>query len=113
MQQNHNSASVVYCIVRAHPLKFTEIAIAIMKIAILLFAIVGCINACSLVPGGDGRPGSCQNLQAQPLISSGQSQFGPFMEGASVNREGQMFATNFGNANTLNQLGKDFGCKTL
>lgn len=47
----------------------------------------------------------CQNLQAHPFLTATSTRFGPFIEGASVNRAGHMFATNYGNANTLHQLG--------
>lgn len=50
-------------------------------------------------------PSLGQNLQAHPFITSVTTRFGPFIEGASVNRAGYMFATNYGNANTVNQLG--------
>lgn len=66
-----------------------------MKFVILL-ALTLCISF---------GPSFGQNYQAHPFITSTSTQFGPFIEGASVNRAGHMFATNYGNANTLNQLG--------
>jgi len=52
------------------------------------------------------RPCLGQNLQAHPFLTATSTRFGPFIEGASVNRAGHLFATNYGNANTLNQLGQ-------
>lgn len=70
------------------------------NIAIMKFAFVLVSTVCFAF-------GPClgQNLQAHPFITSASTVFGPFIEGASVNRAGHMFATNYGNANTVNQLG--------
>lgn len=67
-----------------------------MKIVILLAISMICIGF---------RPCLGQNLQAHPFLTATSTRFGPFIEGASVNRAGHMFATNYGNANTVNQLG--------
>lgn len=69
-----------------------------MKIVILLAISTICI-------GFDQCLG--QNLQAHPFLTYTSTRFGPFIEGASVNRAGHIFATNYGNANTLNQLGNN------
>ncbi|KAG4073213.1 hypothetical protein HA402_005748 [Bradysia odoriphaga] len=69
-----------------------------MKLVILLVSTIGI---------GFG-PSSGQNIQAHPFLTVTSTRFGPFIEGASVNRAGHMFATNYGNANTLNQLGQFF-----
>ncbi|KAK9765104.1 hypothetical protein K7432_006826 [Basidiobolus ranarum] len=43
---------------------------------------------------------------AKPLINPSNSQFGPFIEGAAVDDEGNIFAVNFGNATSLGTLGQ-------
>jgi len=59
------------------------------------------VLGCGLV----GYPANCQYLRANALITIADSQFGQFIEGASTNPSGHIFAVNYGNATTLNFLG--------
>lgn len=76
----------------------------------LLLTVAICVlkhaYACNLVPMTDGR--SCLELQATPYITTETSQFGPTIEGASVNRDGDVFAVSYGNSDTKYQLGQVF-----
>lgn len=60
-------------------------------------------RACELVPSNDG---SCFELRATPYITTTNSQFGPTIEGAGVNPAGDIFAVNYGNSETIYQLGQ-------
>jgi len=60
-------------------------------------------SACNLVPSHDG---TCFELAATPYITFVTSQYGPTIEGASVNPAGEMFAVNYGTSETTYQLGQ-------
>lgn len=62
-------------------------------------------HACDLVPSFTG---TCFELAAVPFITNETSQFGPTIEGASVNPAGEMFAVNYGTIETPYQLGHVF-----
>lgn len=49
--------------------------------------------------------GSCCYLKSTPYITYDQSQFGPLIEGASVNPTGDIFAVDYGDSRTTFQLG--------
>lgn len=75
------------------------------KILFLLW-VLKLASACNLVPSTDGT--SCLELQATPYITTENSEFGPTIEGASVNRDGDIFAVSYGNSDTKYQLGQVF-----
>lgn len=50
--------------------------------------------------------GSCWDLVSTPYITYDQSQFGPLIEGASVNPQGDIFAVDYGDKSTTFQLGQ-------
>lgn len=60
-------------------------------------------TACDLVPSSEE---SCFELRATPYITTANSLFGPTIEGAGVNKNGHMFAVDFGTRITTNQLGQ-------
>lgn len=60
--------------------------------------------ACDLATSTNGI--SCFELQATTYITTETSQFGPTIEGASVNRDGDVFAVSYGNIDTKYQLGQ-------
>jgi len=60
-------------------------------------------GACELVPDFSG---SCFDLVASPYITHAVSQFGPLIEGAGVNRRGEVFAVDYGDSQTTYQLGQ-------
>lgn len=74
----------------------------------MLFATVNSLDygvlGCELVPGNPS--GSCLELRSSAYIASGSSNFGPFIEGAGVNPRGDIFAVNYGDSSTQNQLGQ-------
>jgi sugar lactone lactonase YvrE len=74
----------------------------------------GATLSCDLVVGD---PISCFDLQSEPFITSQTSQFGNFIEGASVNRRGHLFAVNYGPignpSENMNQLGQAFPAQRL
>lgn len=59
--------------------------------------------ACKLVPLSEV---TCFELVAKPYITYGTSQFGPTIEGASVNPDGDIFAVNYGSSESTYQLGQ-------
>lgn len=61
--------------------------------------------ACDLVPFNDE---TCFELSASPYITNETSQFGPTIEGASVNTNGDIFAVNYGSSESTHQLGQVF-----
>lgn len=78
-----------------------------MRTLLTFLSCFSVISACSLVPNWGGLPPStCQSLRAVPYIIFNSTQYGPFIEGASVNHLGHVFATNFGNADTRHQMGQ-------
>lgn len=50
--------------------------------------------------------GTCWDLQSTSYITYQQSQFGPLIEGASVNPKGDIFAVDYGDKHTTFQLGQ-------
>lgn len=73
---------------------------------VVAIRVLKLISACNLVPSTDVT--SCLELQATPYITTETSQFGPTIEGASVNRDGDIFAVSYGNSETKYQLGQVF-----
>lgn len=65
----------------------------------------GQTRACELVLPNIG---TCFKLTATPYITTETSKFGSTIEGASVNREGNIFAVDYGNSTTAYQLGQVF-----
>jgi len=82
--------------------------ISLLSSVILLSS---CGNACNLLPGSP--EGSCLELRATPYITSASSQFGNFIEGASVNPRGDIFAVNYGQPTPQNQLGQVYPSQGL
>lgn len=82
---------------------------------LLLTVVVACVVkhacGCNLIPSTDGE--SCFELQATPYITTESSQFGPTIEGASVTRDGDVFAVSYGNSDTKYQLGQVFPLQRL
>lgn len=60
-------------------------------------------QCCDLVNNFEG---SCWDLQSTSFITYEQSQFGPLIEGASVNPSGDIFAVDYGDKYTTFQLGQ-------
>lgn len=58
---------------------------------------------CELVQDFDG---SCWDILPEPYITYETSQFGPLIEGASVNPSGEIFAVDYGDSRTTFQLGQ-------
>ncbi|KAG4079863.1 hypothetical protein HA402_014994 [Bradysia odoriphaga] len=73
---------------------------------LLLLCLMKLASTCNLVSSTDGT--SCLELQATPYITTQNSEFGPTIEGASVNRDGDIFAVSYGNSDTKYQLGQVF-----
>ncbi len=75
-------------------------------VTVTFFAIfaIRLSGACDLIPSNDGR--TCFELSASPYITFDSSQFGPTIEGASVNTVGDIFAVNYGTNETTYQLGQ-------
>jgi len=82
-----------------------------MKFAIVTFLILGTAYCCELTPGNPSD--SCFELKTAPYINSSNSQFGPFIEGASVDPQGNIFAVNYGNSSTMYNLGRAFPSQRL
>ncbi len=75
----------------------------ITGILIAIHIFVPQILCCDLVKDSNG---SCMDLSATPYITYDQSEFGPLIEGASVNPSGEIFAVDYGNSHTTYQLGQ-------
>ncbi|KAJ6647302.1 Gluconolactonase [Pseudolycoriella hygida] len=60
-------------------------------------------STCELIPSNSG---SCFELSATAYLTYENSQFGPTIEGASVNSDGDMFAVNYGSSEHTYQLGQ-------
>ncbi|ORX92637.1 calcium-dependent phosphotriesterase [Basidiobolus meristosporus CBS 931.73] len=60
-----------------------------------------CISALLLIGGTSG----CLYEEAKPLVTAETSKFGPFIEGTSVDKEGNIYAVNFGDSTTLATIG--------
>lgn len=73
-------------------------------LALVIFAsfVVKNAGACDLVPSTEGT--SCFELTSTPYIATTTSEFGPTIEGASINPEGDVFAVSYGEE--LYQLGQ-------
>lgn len=76
----------------------------LLVIAVNVICVLKHTLACDLVPSTDGI--NCLELQATPYITTETSQFGPTIEGASVNRDGDVFAVSYGIGDTKYQLGQ-------
>src|SRR5262249_35704648 len=76
----------------------------LLTIAIYAVCLVKCTSACDLAPGTDGI--SCSDLTATPYITFDNSQFGQYIEGASVTPDGDVFAVNYGNNLTNHKVGQ-------
>lgn len=61
------------------------------------------VSGCDLAVG---QPGSCLELKSEAAVTSSSSQFGNFIEGASVNPRGDIFAVNYGSPQEMFQLGQ-------
>lgn len=80
-------------------------AVSRHRTLLLLLALkITCTFACDLFPSTEGT--SCFEIQATPYITTANSQFGPTIEGASVNPVGDVFAVSYGNSETKYQLGQ-------
>ncbi|KAK9696237.1 hypothetical protein K7432_012583 [Basidiobolus ranarum] len=62
---------------------------------------LSCFSALLILGGAS----AILQYQAKPLITAKNSKFGPFIEGTSVDKEGKVYAVNYGNNSTLPTLG--------
>ncbi|KAK9696155.1 hypothetical protein K7432_012609 [Basidiobolus ranarum] len=63
---------------------------------------LSCFSALLIIGGAN----AILQYQSKPLITAENSKFGPFIEGTSVDREGNVYAVNYGNNSTLPTLGR-------
>jgi gluconolactonase len=82
-----------------------------MILSLIFGTIINLSSSCDLLPGNP--PGSCMDLRATPYVTPSQSQFGPYIEGASTNRAGEIFAVNYGNGSTMYNLGQIYPTQRL
>lgn len=82
-----------------------ELSMAFTQFLVTVLFVTNVSLACRLVPSNDE---SCFELKATPYITFATSEFGPTIEGASVNHNGDMFAVNFGTSESTHQLGQMF-----
>lgn len=83
----------------------------ILPVVLNAICVIKHTSACDLVSSNAGT--SCFELQALPYITYENSQFGPTIEGASVNVEGDIFAVCYGNSETKYQLGQVYPLQRL